>query len=125
MKKLPQAVQDLLKARDIMAERGLTKGSLEDAKGCVCVRGAINVAITGYARRWCDWGTWHSEQISETRRKAAEELLLAALDIQCIHSPELSQDNSSLVGYNNAPERTKEEMLSALEAAASLGMWED
>jgi hypothetical protein len=41
-------------AADIIEERGHAHGDLEDARGRVCVVGALNVALTGCATDWQD-----------------------------------------------------------------------
>jgi hypothetical protein len=39
----------LFKAREIQLERGRASGVLEDRRGCICMLGAINLAMNGDA----------------------------------------------------------------------------
>lgn len=84
---LPKTAQTLLKAADIIRERGWCQNTLEDDDGHVCAVNAIILAgglgsgASGLVRDFVGAG--------------------------------------SLVGWNNAPERTAEEVIAAFENTAA------
>lgn len=106
LKKTEQWRLDLLKAADVIRERGLAKHTLCDAKGGVCIRGAILVAMSAtpapFPLSWKMLDNINAEDFSQ--RDTAVRTYLG------------SQVPTNY--WNNHPERTKEEVIAALEGAA-------
>lgn len=103
---------DLAVAADLIEREGHTKGMLcsRDVKeGPMCVMGAINRAIHGSA----DWVTGRAANLT-SHRKFGEYLVAAGLTQRSATGLA-----SSAVDWNNAEERTQEEVVSALRAAAA------
>lgn len=98
--RFPQVVRDLLRARDELARRGLAKGVLQNERGCVCAMGAIACAITGS-------GTGYDGRRGADARRA----LYAVLD-------------AGISTWNDAWERTADDVLDGFDAAASLALSE-
>lgn len=103
MNALPQVVVDLLAAREVLAVRGLAKGTFENLDGTVCARGALLVAIAGsvWAPSDCKWD-----------REAAASRFASAIVGRYIAS------------FNNANRTTKNQVLRVLDDAASLALSE-
>lgn len=94
---------DLLKAADTIRKFGLAKGALCNSDG-VCVRGAMLNALNG-----TPYGdVWNGEF------RALEHRLNAWLGFR----DQVLAGQSELVFWNNAPERTEGEVITALERAA-------
>jgi len=85
--------QNMLDAADLIEQRGHAKNILEDSNGSLCFVGALSMAVTGY-----------SDAID----------LRVGIGIQKMF-PFIGQNP---VDWNNAPERTKEEVVSAMRACA-------
>jgi hypothetical protein len=98
--------QVLLKAADLIKERGLAKGTQRDTDGSLCVHGAISVALFG--EPWKVGGDTEPEE-----RLGA---FLASINAPLLRTHALAVIVCDY--WNNAPERTQEEVIAALEAAA-------
>jgi len=121
LRPLDEVSQRLLKAAALIRERGLAKNSLM-SRGSLCVLGAINTAVHG--------AYGHPDMIVLSLRRQILEGVKLDTDIATAeamrkrvaaqierrfgerHRPEAIYD------WNNAPERTAEEVIAALEAAA-------
>lgn len=108
-----QVKELLLKAADHINEVGLHKGNFfEDYDrmntGPCCTRGAFEVAA-GY-RQAEDYGVIQAalQRIDGARRALAAHLGL-----------ELNERDEPVAAWNDAPERTKEEVVAALRACAA------
>lgn len=88
-------------ALGVIQERGWRQGVVEDHVGRVCARGAINVALTGNAKKW---GA-HQE------RMAVEEVLIR-------HIPE-DFPVRHVVAFNNSPDTTIGDIEQWFEKAAA------
>lgn len=111
--KLDDASRLLLRAADLIETNGLAKGKLceNDAGilGAMCVRGALNYATTRYA-----FG-WDGAFDKGTPRHEAENRLANVLGL----IPHLyTEAPGCLPLWNNAPERTASEVVSAIRRAA-------
>lgn len=91
----------LLRAADVIEERGHTKGVLQDREGRVCAFGALNVVVYGSAD--------HS-YLQSSRDEAAHAVTR--------HLGLGSGYLGPLVNWNNAPERTQQEVVDAFRGAA-------
>ncbi len=89
----------LLKAAEIIEQRGHAKDALCDDRGAVCLLGALNVAATGIPTT------------SDKRRSPA-------LDAMGRHLGFTGMVAMELVDWNNSPERTASDVTSAMRAAA-------
>lgn len=94
MKPLPTVSVTLLKAADLLVQHGHCKHVLEDEKGRICVAAAINMADHGNLY-------WDEGADFEAAFDRLSEYLQA-----------------DPVSWNNAPERTADEVVAALRAAA-------
>jgi hypothetical protein len=104
------AIGELLwRAADLMESKPhLAKGALVDAMGNVCLRGAVLCAAHGHYWHLRDW--WHDSLLREADNRVAKYLKLPGrLGMR-------SHPNTA--DWNNSPERTKEEVVAALRAAA-------
>lgn len=99
------ASQLLLKTAEVIEERGWTQGKYIDADGCVCVYGAMHVA---QGRAPLDAGT----------SNPAEAHARLAL-LRTLHLPN-SFVVDPLAAWNDAPERTAVEVVTALRTAAGM-----
>ncbi len=106
----------LLKAADMIEQRGLKKGSLcddalakGDAQGALCFRGALNTAMSGNAICWEGWDS--DGPAFEAERRMAVALGLKA----CIFSGDKAL---SIPEWNNASARTKEQVIAKMRAVA-------
>ncbi len=96
----------LFRAADIVRERGLAKGTQEDYAGRVCLHGAINIA--------------HYGQTDIAPKTSPICLAETAVRIH-LKSIGYIYDGPGSWGagpWNNKPERTQAEVISALECAA-------
>ena len=96
----------LLKAADIVRRRGLAKYTQRAGDGSVCVQGAISVAVTGQV--YC---SSRNEKYCEATRRLGQYLIAKG---------EEGADETGNAYWNNAPERTAEEVIAALEGCAAL-----
>lgn len=87
--------ETLDKAADVIEVRGHTKGILSDEKGRVCLYGARNVVLTGNARTF--------------PASAVEDEWAKRLGFYNAHHA---------ISWNNAPERTQEEVINRLRERA-------
>jgi hypothetical protein len=94
----------LLKAAEIVRQRGLAKFTQQDKEGRVCVQGAISIAITG--KPFCS--SYHEEYCEITR--------ILARYLQ--DKGEVGAKESGNAYWNNAPHRTAEQVIAALEDCA-------
>jgi hypothetical protein len=98
--------RDLLAAREVLRERGHAKGILIDRyTGAVCARGAEMVAVAGGLT-------------FDNPRVIAQDVLMSAL----VPAYGRTDDDRDHVGWNNAPERTAEDVEQAFDDAASLSL---
>lgn len=93
-----QTAADLRAAADILRRDGWTQLRLHDEKGCHCVSGALIKAITGRNTSIL------AEQ--ECARHVAAQAALASVV------------GTNVIAYNDAEDRTQDEVIAALEAAA-------
>lgn len=94
----------LLEAANIVERRGLAKGRQEDDDGHVCVQGAISIAATGATVNNGDAYCLATKMLSRYLRATGVEERLAP-ETGCAY-------------WNNQPERTQEDVVGALRAAA-------
>lgn len=94
-----------LKAADIIEERGLAQFELEDIHGRVCLRGALMTA-NNVRPIW-----WLNASVEVFK---ADELVRQHL--------KLPRSGEATAEWNNSYKRTKEEVVSALRAAAVHGL---
>jgi hypothetical protein len=98
-------VKVLYDAADLIDQRGLAKGIRRDSEGRLCLHGAIEFAMTGTA--WSS-GEKHKEVSRHVRKYLEHNLGFVGLtDYGCAE-------------WNNAPERTKQEVVDALRGAAEM-----
>jgi hypothetical protein len=83
------------KAADLIEQRGHAKGALYDHRGRLCLLGALNMAVSGLPR--------HNH--GGTRAMRYVEQFIGDQDA---------------VRWNNAPERTPEEVIAVLRRAAGV-----
>ena len=98
----------LLKAADLVEERGLAKFTQEDKSGAVCVQGAIQIALYGrpFSNDWSPEATAANVVFGKYVKANGPD-------------PERALDNGSgNAHWNNMPTRTKEEVVAALRGAA-------
>lgn len=100
-------VKTLYDAADLIDQRGLAKMVFEDAEGHLCMNGAIAKAKFGRADFW----SLTSAQIDEIEPIRAVLMKFLTKDGQKYNDPS---------AYNNARERTKEEVVEALRGAAEM-----
>jgi hypothetical protein len=101
--KLPKHRMNLLKAADLIERRGHTKYTREDEHG-LCLHGAISMAVNGDA--WDDIG-------------CGRAIALVASYVRSIGGETYGDFCCS---WNNAPARTKDEVVTALRNAATWGL---
>lgn len=92
----------LLKAAELIRTHGLAKWRREDECGRLCLQGAISKALTGDA-----------EGRDSDRATNAVHRHLIAMGVP----RELTSPNGNAI-WNNQPERTADQVINALEAAA-------
>jgi hypothetical protein len=90
-----------LKAIDVLEERGWTQGTMEDGEGRVCLVGALRVALSGRPRT------------NKSVGPRVTELTRTAFGLQTGGSWV-----SALI-WNDAPERSYEEVVLCLKRAAN------
>lgn len=100
VKELDAASRLLLKAADCIEERGLAKNCQQDAKGRLCAYGALMLANGGTPEGFNDG------RDRAAIREASERLTKA---VGCKYGP---------ASWNNAPERTKAEVVAKMRAVA-------
>lgn len=93
---------NLLSAAGLIRNHGLAKGEFIDAKGGMCVRGAINKVRDGTA---IGWGNGKEEH-------AVADFLGLKYDDDYNHAADM------LASWNNNGQRTQDEVVNALEGAA-------
>jgi hypothetical protein len=97
--------QNLLLAAGIVRRRGLAKWEQEDRTGRVCVHGAISIAITGET---------HNDRLCCAETRALYRYLLS----KGVSKRIISEGGCAL--WNNAEERTVDDVIEALEGAAAM-----
>ncbi len=112
-------VRDLLSARRLIEKRGFAQYTPEDAAGAFCMRGAVNFAIAKIADPVEAREIAAREKWSEARKQ--ELCSRSVLADDCLAAV-TGCDN--VANWNNEPTRTKSEVLSAFDAAASLALGE-
>jgi hypothetical protein len=100
----------LLNAADLIEQRGWTRGIHQDAEGRLCVHGAINVAVLGMP---CV-GNIVIFRLDEFLTGAWVQLR----DYLLAKGVEPDSVSAGCIIWNDAPGRTKEEVLQALREAA-------
>lgn len=105
--RLPQVVVDLLAARDAIERLGLAKYIRQHESGSVCVYGALQVAVGDNPG-----GVW----FMRPRIDRAESFLNPVIDC--------GDWQFGAAEWNDRDERTKEDVLRALDDAASLALSE-
>ena len=112
-----QVARDLEVARGLIAERGLAKGTMQAADGSLCSNGAVVRAATGCAwtlhQKYNGWFSMAPVRLRERIGWVHEALTYAI------------SDYGDVLYWNNAPERTKDEVIAAFDAAISLALSED
>jgi hypothetical protein len=104
--KLPVERQKMLEAADIIEERGHCKGVVENEQGNVCLYGALCFAFAGTAKMFYAAG--------------AHDATVRVGEYLGLNGP--FGAGSAAVRWNNAPERTKEDVVNALRGAALHGL---
>ena len=94
----------LLRAAEIVRERGLAKWQLEDTDGRVCIHGAIRIAAYGHSA-----GAGIGPEEIESCQALCK--YLRQTDAKGIHGYGAAE-------WNNEPGRTADEVIAALEGAA-------
>ena len=89
-------------AADLIEERGLQKGSYIGRDG-LCILGAINVVISGNAR-----------DVQMDKSRESVDRMCAYLDKKLRRAP----GSAIIQNWNDAPARTKEEVVAAMREAA-------
>lgn len=102
----------LMQAANVIRQRGLAKGTQEDELGRVCLHGAINVALTGTS--FDDDDDDDPDCASSRACRAVYEYLRLQGVSEALTSP------GGSAYWNNRPERTKDEVIAALENAAKI-----
>lgn len=103
--------QNLLDAAQLIRENGHAKGVFINDKGSLCARGAINQVRDGIARH--SQGHGKEEEMLSKFLNLEERKNFCQCDIcKPMRLPVAVAD------WNNAPERTAEEVISAMEACA-------
>lgn len=106
---LTQAQKDLLRAAEIIEERGHCKAMLEDELGRVCLVGAIHCAgLEGPEGSW--ERVWTALSVI-TRGIVGEDIDSSRL---------IDPSRVRLVRWNNAPERTQQQVIDRLREVAFL-----
>jgi hypothetical protein len=100
------SAQILLKAAHLIRRHGLAKYTQLDARGAMCIHGAISIAATG-------------EKFRNARPEvhAAEQYVYSYMRSIGI---ELPDECPGIAGWNNKAERTAGEVIALLEGAAAL-----
>lgn len=104
----------LLKAADLLEKHGHTKNILKNSDGSMCFMGALNMAETGDA--------WFRNP--ELAVKAAT-ITANMLGVKPVRHYLLSKNDPfigvrAIVDWNNAKERTAQEVIDAMRAAAKI-----
>jgi hypothetical protein len=100
----------LLKAADLIEQRGWAQGRFEDADGRLCIHGAIHVAVSGLAvrndrdRDSLSTAAWHQFR---------EYLLVEGVERELVRL--------GFMFWNDSPKRTQKEVVQALREAAIWG----
>lgn len=106
--------QILLDAANIIRVRGLAKNEMLDSKGCVCLMGALYQALCGDPDPEDD-SVVHQHQKIEVGQYAQNKIA------ECLGFEGRGWEGGrELVRWNNADERTAEDVISTLEKAAQL-----
>ncbi len=98
--RLPQVARDLLKAREVLDRDGWLKGALGANGGPKCATGAVDSVTAGDPWAAC----------TARGRNARHHLRLVI--------------TNGVMDWNDAPSRTKQQVLDAFDAAASLAISE-
>lgn len=106
--KLPLHRSTLFAAADHIEKFGLAKNHRGTAAGPACLHGAIAIALTGDPESDCD-------------DREASELMNAYLRAHGVSS-DLLMSKKGCAFWNNRPERTAAEVVTALRAAATWGL---
>lgn len=95
-----------LKAAGVIEQRGHTKNTLENRQGEVCLIGAFNTALTGSSDH--PWATLESNW--------SEELVLINAAVRSMGFVDEGGKTAKecAIDWNNAPERTKAEVIARL-----------
>ena len=88
----------LLRAADLIEERGHAKHALEDSRGGLCILGALRMADAGTT----DLTAPRSKGYHKAREKVSDKI-----------------GKGDLASWNNQPERTQQEVIDALRAATA------
>jgi hypothetical protein len=105
----PQSI--LYRAANLIREKGLAKWEQQASDGSVCLHGAISIAATGRPAK------------SGENIYAAEQLVYNYLTSNGVPADNIKP--TGMAYWNNAPSRTAEEVIEALEGAAALACCED
>jgi hypothetical protein len=96
---------DLLKAADLIEQRGHARWMLEDCEGKLCIGGAINFVVTGQA----DW-LMSNNGLLYYNMPDRVCIMRSRLHCAC---------GGDLVNWNNHRDRTKAEVVAKLREVAS------
>lgn len=102
--KTPEEV--LLEAADYLENRGWTRGVYADENGCLCLAGALNLATIGRAAPY-PYSSITDQQWALARQ--VTDLIEERCGIE---------SGPALAEWNDAPDRTRSEVVSMLRRAA-------
>jgi len=103
--KLTPGGELVMKAAGLIRKYGTAKGTMEDERGGLCIYGALYKAMTGNA-----WMGPDSEHSLSTFHEA-ERMIATRLGVP---------EGNSICLWNNAPERTADEIVTMMEQAAKV-----
>lgn len=111
----PTPQQVLLRAADIIGERGWTQGDYINEAGCVCAVGAIRAAAAEQA------GLDNFLDVLDGDAVLPVGLSDAARRAELLAGAHVDDPFGGLVGWNDAEGRTADEVVTILRAAAEGG----
>ncbi len=108
----------LEKAADLIQEKGLAKRVLEDHRGAMCFRGALNAAVNGGPRDWMGSGVEATIADQLTAAIAVTPMVLERSAQYRV--PGSTHPMDLAVDFTNHPDTTQEEVIALLRKTASL-----
>jgi hypothetical protein len=105
----------LSRAADLMEQFGLAKFVRKDSNGSMCYLGALEEANGGMFS-----ADVYNPLVVEASKRIQKALDLTPAGYRGYHGPETVYPVVAVVDWNNAPERTKEEVVEAMRQAAKV-----